>query len=92
MLNTYNITSWEKKRLLNAVARLMEQYVEQTFDEEYSNQDIKNLYGNAASGFGRITQNQQNNGLPIYAQPQQQNNGGFGGNNGMGGCNPFGAP
>ena len=92
MLITYNITSWEKKRLLNAVARLMEQYVEQTFDEEYSNQDIKNLYGNAASGFGRITQNQQNNGLPIYAQPQQQNNGGFSGNNGMGGYNPFGGP
>ena len=75
LLSEYDIIPWEKKRLVRAVGRLLEQYVEQTFDEEYSEQDIRNLYGNAASGFGRITQQTQS-GLPIYAQPQQN---GFGG-------------
>ena len=90
MLGTYDIFSWEKKKKITEVAKLMDQYIEQTFDEEYSQQDIKTLYGNAVSGFGRITGNTSSgNGLPIYAQP----GGGYGqGGYGQGGyqTSPYG--
>ena len=58
LITEYDIVDWELKRRLRQVAVLMEQYVEQTFDDEYSEQDIKNLFGNAASGFGKITSQQ----------------------------------
>ena len=47
---------YEKKVLYQKVARLMEVYVEQEYDEDQmSQEEIEQLYGSAASGFGKLS-------------------------------------
>ena len=48
--------SFELRELHQKLQRLMEIYVTQEYDEDqYSVNDIKNLYGSAGSGFGQVT-------------------------------------
>ena len=54
-LTSTQIVSWEKRQRLAIIGRILDQYVEQTYDDEYSVDDIKRLYGNAASGLGKIS-------------------------------------
>ena len=55
----------------------MEQYVEQTFDDDYTEEDIRNVIGNAVSGFGKITgqQNAMSYGNMIAQRGMQRQNG-----------------
>lgn len=76
LLSETDFIPWERKRHLQVIAQFLDMYMQQTFEDEYSENDIKNLYGNAVSGFGRLTHNNPSNGLPIYAQPRDNN--GFG--------------
>lgn len=55
MLCSSELVSYEMKETLSQVNMFIEKYAVQTLDDEYSESDIAHLYGNAASGFGKIT-------------------------------------
>lgn len=54
MLNEMDI-DYEYKVKLNIIAQMIDVYVEQTYDDEYSIDDIKRLYGSSSGGFGKLT-------------------------------------
>jgi hypothetical protein len=63
-------TSWELKQQLKIIGQLMDMYVAQTADDDYTEQDIMMLYGNAASGFGAV----HNSSAGSYPRPQPRMN------------------
>lgn len=64
------LVSYEMKTTLAKINEFIELYAVQTYDDEYSETDIKNLYGNAASGFGKITNIGNVPQVPSYPRPE----------------------
>jgi len=63
-------TSWELRQQLKVIGQLLDMYVTQTADDDYTEEDIMNLYGNAASGFGGA----RNSSAGVYPRPQPRIN------------------
>lgn len=81
MLNEMDI-DYEYKVKLNIIAQMIDVYVEQTYDDEYSIDDIKKLYGRSSGGFGQLTsQTYDNYGgySRLMQKPQNTSNYGLGG-------------